>query len=262
MLTWFKFNPTDWMMGKIQRCSEVYQARFLRLCCLYWKDECNLTVEDAKIEIEDDCYHDLLRRKIIKESCDYVQIDFLDMYLEEISEGKDVQSKKGKIGNLKRWYPSIYEDYRANKISLDDALEAANKSLPDRYPIATRSLNIADKTRQEEIRQDKTRQEEIILYPSFSDFWELYDKKNDKQKAESKWNKLTQKEKEAVMDYIPNYILTTPEKNYRRNPVTFLNNRTWENELIVPPKVLKDFKDKQKSELMKELNNNELYKNF
>ena len=51
-LTWFKFTPSDYMMGKIQRCPEVTQARFIRLCCLYWNKQCELTYEDAEIEID------------------------------------------------------------------------------------------------------------------------------------------------------------------------------------------------------------------
>jgi len=73
---------------------------------------------------------------------------------------------------------------------------------------------------------------EILQYPSFEDFWNLYDKKVDRTKAESKWNKLTQKEKEEAVDYIPAYKLAQPDKKFRRNPETFINNKTWQNEII------------------------------
>jgi len=73
---------------------------------------------------------------------------------------------------------------------------------------------------------------EILQYPSFDDFWNLYDKKVDRTKAESKWNKLTQKEKEEAVEYIPAYKLAQPDKKFRRNPETFINNKTWQNEII------------------------------
>lgn len=73
---------------------------------------------------------------------------------------------------------------------------------------------------------------EILQYPSFEDFWNLYDKKVDRTKAESKWNKLTQKEKEEAVEYIPAYKLAQPDKKFRRNPETFINNKTWQNEII------------------------------
>jgi hypothetical protein len=72
----------------------------------------------------------------------------------------------------------------------------------------------------------------IEVYPTFEDFWNLYDHKQDKEGSKSKWDKLTQKEKEEIMEYIPNYKLSTPDKKYRKHPKTFLNNKSWYNEII------------------------------
>jgi hypothetical protein len=67
----------------------------------------------------------------------------------------------------------------------------------------------------------------------FATFWELYDKKvGDKRKLVSKWEKLRESERLAILDYIPKYKLAQPDKRYRKNPETFLNNRGWEDELI------------------------------
>lgn len=71
----------------------------------------------------------------------------------------------------------------------------------------------------------------IEVYPTFDDFWNLYDKKVDKPKSESKWNSLTQSEKESIMEYLPAYIKSTPDKQYRKHPKTFLNNKSWNNEI-------------------------------
>jgi len=73
---------------------------------------------------------------------------------------------------------------------------------------------------------------EILQYPSFEDFWNLYDKKVDRTKAEAKWKLLSQKEKEEAVEYIPAYKLAQPDKKFRRNPETFINNKTWQNEII------------------------------
>ena len=62
-LQWFKFTPSDWMMGKIQRCPEITQARFMRLCCLYWNKECLLSIEDAEIEIDKEHLDILIAKK-------------------------------------------------------------------------------------------------------------------------------------------------------------------------------------------------------
>jgi uncharacterized protein YdaU (DUF1376 family) len=68
---------------------------------------------------------------------------------------------------------------------------------------------------------------------SFSVFWDLYDKKvGDKEKIESKWNKLSNEERELIQGYIPKYIESQPSKKYRKDPLTFLNNKSWNDEII------------------------------
>jgi hypothetical protein len=69
----------------------------------------------------------------------------------------------------------------------------------------------------------------------FDAFWNLYDKKADRKRSEKAWGKLTNKERVAVMEYIPRYIQARPDKLYRKNPITFLNNRSWEDEIIGKP---------------------------
>ena len=65
----------------------------------------------------------------------------------------------------------------------------------------------------------------------FNDFWNLYDYKVDKKKCIPKWNRLKLETQKKIMDYLPGYIKSTPDKMYRKHPATFLNNESWENEL-------------------------------
>ncbi len=67
---------------------------------------------------------------------------------------------------------------------------------------------------------------------SFEKFWNAYDKKVGRPKSEKKWYKLSLKDQGAIMAYIPNYKKAQPDKKYRKNPETFFNNRSWEDELI------------------------------
>lgn len=74
--------------------------------------------------------------------------------------------------------------------------------------------------------------EQAVIWPTFEDFWHEYDKKVGRPKAEPKWNRLTQVEKEHIMAYIPKYKLAQPDKQYRKGPESFLNNKTWNDEII------------------------------
>lgn len=70
---------------------------------------------------------------------------------------------------------------------------------------------------------------------SFNRFWDLYDKKVDRDKCERKWSRLNANDKRTIISYLPEYVKATPDKQFRKNPTTFLNNRSWENELPQSP---------------------------
>ena len=68
----------------------------------------------------------------------------------------------------------------------------------------------------------------------FETFWNMYDKKEDKIKCERKWRNLTDAERNLCIAKLPEYINSTPDKQFRKNPATYLNNKSWENEIIKP----------------------------
>ncbi len=67
----------------------------------------------------------------------------------------------------------------------------------------------------------------------FDLFWNAYDKKKgDKEKLTRKWEALNESDRTAIMEYIPKYKESQPDKQYRKDPQTFLNNKSWNDELI------------------------------
>ena len=142
-LQWFKFSPSDWMMGKIQRCPEITQARFIRLCCLYWNKESNLLKDDAIIEIDQEHYDILISKNIISDDGAHVFIDFLNEQLEDITELSKSKSKAAKA----RW--NKYNNKEVNSTSNADAMHVHKGAMQ----------NDAEKRREEERRGEETRQE-------------------------------------------------------------------------------------------------------
>lgn len=65
----------------------------------------------------------------------------------------------------------------------------------------------------------------------FDEFWNIYDKKVDRSKALKLWNQLLDVEIRQILEYVPKYKGVTPDKQFRKDPATFLRNRSWENEL-------------------------------
>ena len=66
----------------------------------------------------------------------------------------------------------------------------------------------------------------------FEIFWNLYDKKIDKDKCYKKWLKLCEVDRVASIKHIPQYKLSQPDKKFRKNPETYINNKSWNNEII------------------------------
>ena len=73
---------------------------------------------------------------------------------------------------------------------------------------------------------------EVIIWPSFDDFWDLYDKKINRGKCEKKWNKQKQEVREEIMMHVEEYVKATPDEQYRKNPETYLNNSSWKDQII------------------------------
>ena len=70
------------------------------------------------------------------------------------------------------------------------------------------------------------------VYP-FDDFWNDYEKKvGDKEKIRRKYDKLPDKVRLAIKEHIPKYKAAQPEKQFRKNPETYLNNKGWNDEII------------------------------
>lgn len=68
---------------------------------------------------------------------------------------------------------------------------------------------------------------------TFDNAWNLYEKKvGCKDKLKKKWNSMTRADRKAATEFIPLYVLSTPDRQYRKNFQTFLNQRGWEDEII------------------------------
>lgn len=89
--------------------------------------------------------------------------------------------------------------------------------------------------------------EQDITAADFYSFWDAYDKKVGKDKCVKLWAKLGKKDKEACMEYIPHYKAAQPDKQYRKNPETFLRNKSWNDEIIS-----RSNKDRQRYDRLRE----------
>lgn len=209
-LQWFKFTPTDWIMGKIQRCPEITQARFMRLICLYWNKECVLSFEDAEIEIDKEHLDILISKKIIKIEDNYLVIEFLNEQLENISE----TSEKRRKAVLERW---------AKAKQNDTSVSENNTSVLQ---------NDTEKRREEE-EIEKKRLEKEKKESDFIIFWDKYNKKLNLKDSKKKFLSLKQEQIDKIIEVVDNYVLSTPDIKYRKHPTTWLNGECWNDEINI-----------------------------
>ena len=84
-------------------------------------------------------------------------------------------------------------------------------------------------SRVKESKVNKSKKESIY---AFDDFWNAYDKKKGNMDAtKKKWNSLTEQTHSTIMKHIPKLLLETPDKQYRPNPLTYLNGKLWMNDV-------------------------------
>ena len=145
----------------------------------------------------------------------------IDRNRRKYNEVREKRSAAGKAGNLKRWGEKYKESQKvANIANATKCYNCEQKS----QEVANITDNVNDNVNDNEIKDNNT--------VSFDIFWDLYDKKVDRKTCEPKWNKLSETDKKAALEYIPKYKEAEPRKAFRKNPETFLNRRAWENELI------------------------------
>ena len=73
-----------------------------------------------------------------------------------------------------------------------------------------------------------------VVDTSFETFWLLYAKKRGRKRTEAKWNKLSLRDKIDCINAVPAYVASTPDAQYRCDPLTYLNGERWKDEILKP----------------------------
>lgn len=73
--------------------------------------------------------------------------------------------------------------------------------------------------------------EEVEKYP-FEDFWKLYGMQIGEIECRKKWSRMRESTKAKVMEHLPKYVASTPNKQYRAEPFNYLSRGYYNNEII------------------------------
>ncbi|MGI4867827.1 MAG: hypothetical protein ACRYFZ_28175 [Janthinobacterium lividum] len=81
-----------------------------------------------------------------------------------------------------------------------------------------------------------TSKSEVAASIPFEAFWEAYGKKVGRHKTAERWKQLTADEQAAALAHAPLFAAATPDKQFRKDPLTYLNGKCWLDEELPAPR--------------------------
>ena len=195
--------------------------------------------------------------------CDHAGIWIVDFDIAQIYIGEDMPVNKDdalkyfnsdeqriiEICKGKKWFIPGFIDFQYNELNENNRAHQSVINILNKYnlfndkglvrPLQAHKVKDKDK--------DKDKDKEV-----FEKFWSYYNKKTNKARTLKLWSRLTKKEIEAIKVHLPKYIKATPDKQFRKDPATYLYNKSWNDEIIVKkdekPKYDRPVKDVIKEE--------------
>jgi len=100
-LPYFKFIPTEWLLGSIYHESLETQGLFINICALYWQRECKLDIATINQRLSHPSGLQNLNQKGLIEwnnKTDFIKIKFLDDQWQELQIRHVMLSESGRKG--------------------------------------------------------------------------------------------------------------------------------------------------------------------
>lgn len=204
---WFRLYSEFASDHKMQMMSEAYQRRYVMLLCLRCSNG-DVTLQDEEVAFQ---------LRISNEEWAETKIAFVSKNL--IDESNHV------VAWDRRQFVSDSSAERVRK-HREKAKQSCNVTVT---PPDTDSEQIQNRTEKKNTTASVAADD-----PYFDMFWTTYDYKIDKHKALKAWSKIKPNGELAmkICQAADRYVIATPERAYRRHPTTWLNNRSWENEIV------------------------------
>jgi hypothetical protein len=217
---------------KLNMCSWKTQGIYVKIMCVLHKQDQYgriLFKQNSKqIESNVKYFADYLVRQIpcqledmIFALGELIEYDVLQLTDAELSQRRmvkdgDISDKRAEAGKTGGGNPNLFKQ--------------KSKQTPKQNPKQITEYEYENEYEDESISKDVVKEEEEKS--DFEQFWDIYDKKVDRIKCERKWKNMTKKDRSDALTATPVYVKTTPDRKYRKNPLTYLNSKTWNDEII------------------------------
>lgn len=133
--------------------------------------------------------------------------------------------------------------YSSNIIALskfDKALdEALDKALIKHASKQSESIgeSIDSINKQQTSKPINQEQETPLSFSEFDIFWKIYDYNVGLRQTQNEWFKINKEmpsEIQKILAHVPKYVMSKPDKGYRKKPENYLKERTWNDEIVIP----------------------------
>lgn len=186
--------------------------------------------------------------KVVGEKFTEVDGRFFNKRMLKVMSERSEKGKKNTIigifsGILRKEKPTKKEyNFIKNAFIADDFMQIDSERLSERISEWYKERLKSIVNENEDVNEDKDENTTVnIIDVVFEKFWDLYDKKvGNKEKVKAKFLSLKQEEKEKIFEHLPDYIYSTPDKKFRKDPATYLNNKSWNDEIIIPTYKIKN----------------------
>jgi hypothetical protein len=166
--------------------------------------------------------------------CDRSELEGVwDVLQTKLPEGADGLLRNSRLEEIRE---------RQNEISLKRSEAGRSGVLAKAIASAngnakTKQRKVKVKEKVKEKKEGEVENAEMMPWPTFDDFWTAYERKGNRKATEQEWAKIDQKEREAIMDHVPYYNSSKPDKQFRKDGERYLRGRVWEDEIVIPTNI-------------------------
>ena len=160
-LSWFKFCPSKWAMGRTRKLSPEDRDEYLDLCCAYWIADCQM--DEETMQENSDRYSYFVSKGLVQED----GIQWLNDQFDKLNDTREKRRKAGAKGGKAK----------ASKVVANAKQVLSNSQAKPKQILADRREEIEEK--------EKIDRREEIKYPYLGSqilrFWDLWKDYRDKE---------------------------------------------------------------------------------
>ena len=217
---YYQFNIGDYA-SHTSRLSPMEDLAYRRLLDLYYLNEQPLN----------GCATDVAREIGLVDHVSSVEYVLSKFFTFE----NDCYKQKRIDLEIKKYKSNAKNKSKAGKASAKARqAKAISKATPVEQTLNTKPTDEQQNTNHKPLTNNHkpvTNKQVIKEISRFAEFWNLYAKKVDSKKCEAKFKNLTKVQIDLIFEKLPAYVKSKPDKQYRKNPITWLNGECWNDEI-------------------------------